>query len=1063
MKVLQWFIGFFFIILIAISQSVEADNIIPPSLQSAIETVKKMKRSGASKKDIATFVTNTVSNRLTFLNHKFFQKDGSVFVKDEIEKKVKYFNTWREMQDDRSTSYTAYSAIAIWAWENRMGQCDEAASTAFHILAMAYESTKEIIPVNMPNHRFVIFGDTNIPNPFMKNDLHKLDNTYIIDPWDGKSFSTKDLSSTDVFQNGKGNPQGVGSYRAYLHRYNKWLNLVKENPVKYQKWLHGLSDTAAEDKVEDKDSMNFMLDQYRKEINQLNALKKQIVQSGNASLEKIRTEIRLIARIHSDAKIVEPLISAFVSQGKDICIKVEKLHQKILALSSAMEDGETLVNTRINLAKGRRKNCQSDADGVFITNNYHAAQDAYAIMVSAQKGAFETLVDIKINLEQIKKVNNELSQFDRKWWKNLVRENDEALEVVAHGIEQLKEVLKAVNEFPTKVQNLKKNIESAKQHYIQYFPASKGDFDQLMSEVSSIRLYSEVSDIALDDLEQMYQEIGQTPLHILRGKISRFQGGNLQVVRCLAIETSTKVMDKIDETFLRGQLEVNNSKYLLEGCKEKTVAQAPSGTPTDTPSPSTGGSTPGISVTDPATSSNVIGGLMIAGPAEVTVGDGVTYTATDRAGKIYTEGSFVWSVNDRGVVNLGESGNPVSGSAYKAGTFVLMLKHDGATVFLDVRIKEEENNLFGTTGGENSETGQGDLFGTFGGETTTDNASQVVTVNCDHIPGSTAVQGKCICTGDFILSPSVGRCISCAKYYQVSKSAIDDGELDAAQAILNEARACTSWTSEVQGLINSGRQDQLCNSIAGNLQAVCQANDVMAIHGFMTEANQNNCIIDGGLWEWGNTLITEHNQKVEDERIAQNSQQQSQASQPQQPQNQASWMDVFHTVVKGVEEVKKNRDKKPAKPSFPTSSDIFNQHGDRTWQGASGTIGGRNTSSEAGTWNSLSSGSNSQCGRKMSKAELAPRLAKFKNTVKTQWVPKGLVTWSSLFDTNIYLGRDLNRDRYEANVKIWNKRVNCYNSCVQAAPNKAPNRNLKPFYACIRNCGSNKFRYMSCP
>ena len=138
---------------------------------------------------------------------------------------------------------------------------------------------------------------------------------------------------------------------------------------------------------------------------------------------------------------------------------------------------------------------------------------------------------------------------------------------------------------------------------------------------------------------------------------------------------------------------------------------------------------------------------MIAGYAEVMAGDGVTYTATDRAGKIYTEGSFVWSVNDRSVVNLGESGNPVSGVAYKAGTFVLMLKYDGATAFLDVRIEEKENSLFGTTGGEDSQTGQGDLFGTTGGETTADETTHSgADIDCSHIPGSTAVQGNCICT-----------------------------------------------------------------------------------------------------------------------------------------------------------------------------------------------------------------------------------------------------------------------------------------------------------------------------
>jgi len=80
----------------------------------------------------------------------------------------------------------------------------------------------------------------------------------------------------------------------------------------------------------------------------------------------------------------------------------------------------------------------------------------------------------------------------------------------------------------------------------------------------------------------------------------------------------------------------------------------------------------------------------------------------------------------------------------------------------------------------------------------------------------------------------------------------------------------------------------------------------------MAEANQNNCNIDDNLWQWGNSLITQYNQRIDDriaaeQRIAQaEAQAQAQAS----AQSQPSWMDVMETVVKGVQDVQSGQDRR---------------------------------------------------------------------------------------------------------------------------------------------------------
>ena len=178
MKVFYWFLGLSFLISISVNQSVEASNPIPVGLQSAIEHVKKMIRSGASKKDIAAYVTKTVANRVMFLNHTSKRID-SVMGDAKLEKKLERYDAFLKSGMLSTNTFSA----AAWTWENRMGQCDDSANTALHILIMAYESNSEVTTIDLKyggkDHRFIILGDIkNIPNPFSPDDLRKLDDTY---------------------------------------------------------------------------------------------------------------------------------------------------------------------------------------------------------------------------------------------------------------------------------------------------------------------------------------------------------------------------------------------------------------------------------------------------------------------------------------------------------------------------------------------------------------------------------------------------------------------------------------------------------------------------------------------------------------------------------------------------------------------------------------------------------------------------------------------------------------------------------------------------------------------
>jgi hypothetical protein len=956
MKGCRWFFGILFLVLIAVSQSVAADNIIPPSLENAIESVKKMKRAGASNKDIADFVTKTVANRLTFLNHTSKQID-SIMGDAELEKKLKHFDAF----DNAGNMRYDVHASAIWAWENRMGQCNEGANTAFHILAMAYESTNEILPLNMPNHRFIILGNhvNNIPNPFSPDDLRNLDDTYIIDPWDGRSFSTKDLSIFDHSQHGQGNPVGEGSYKAYKHRYEKWLTWCKENPVKYQKWLHGLSDTAAEEKIENKDSMDSTLARHRKEIDELNAIKKQILENGKANLDKIRSNLRDANIIRFEQGKYETLILAFVDQGEKSCDQASKRHQKMIALSAAMADGEELVNARINPAKNRTATCKTDEDDVFIKTNYQAAQDAFAIMKTAKEAAFELFVDITVELQQIQKINEELNLHSSDMWKEKKSQYDGLIKEIPPYLDKLETGLKEAKGFPVKVKDLKKKIEDSKKYYIQYFPRATSEFDILISEINSIRLQYVTSVAGLDDLYQEYRS-AQTALDTPMGNNSRLFNGAPPLINCLSHETSEKVMEKINEAFFRGLFVLKSNDDLRDGCQVKVAVQKPhqgsdQSPPDSPPKPPATGEVKTDTDTGPEECTD---GLIITGPTQIEFDQGISYMARDKAGKPYPPGSISWSYSDESIVSLYTSGNPVTGVGFKAGTFVIMAHCGSYTAYLDVEIKDKENNLFSVSGAEEIKNEESPFSVSSVEEVKTENET-----DCSYIPGSTAVQGKCICTGGLILSPSRGRCLSCDEYYQAVESAFNGKKFGAAQAMVNEAREC-SWAAKVQGLINNVKLNQVCENISAKLQAACRANNAKAVHGFMGEANQNKCNIDPGLWQWGNAVVSAYNQEIKAQAAVQNS--------PQQPKNQTNWMDAVNIFAQGVKDVQQNSAPKPHPlpknnlPSFPTrtytgmnSGIISNVPGAGSVSSSTNTGQSQNNSNHSG---SLCKGHSIKCG-----------------------------------------------------------------------------------------------------
>ncbi|NOQ42225.1 MAG: hypothetical protein GQ563_06970, partial [Desulfuromusa sp.] len=79
----------------------------------------------------------------------------------------------------------------------------------------------------------------------------------------------------------------------------------------------------------------------------------------------------------------------------------------------------------------------------------------------------------------------------------------------------------------------------------------------------------------------------------------------------------------------------------------------------------------------------------------------------------------------------------------------------------------------------------------------------LATVDCSWLPGGTAVYdhgqriGVCDCINGTVFNPSKTRCINCEEYFQSMVSSFNAGDLDTAQAWVNEARWCP-WSAEAQ-------------------------------------------------------------------------------------------------------------------------------------------------------------------------------------------------------------------------------------------------------------------------
>jgi hypothetical protein len=208
-------------------------------INELIRTVHSMLQGGQPRADIAAFVTRVVSGRIVSLNRSYPGRD--MLDNYTLQTMRSRFQAW----SDAGTNVDDPYAAADWAWKNRMGHCAENAHSAFHVLAMALQSTDELCEVKCGDHQYVLWGNVSrLKQDISLSDLQQMENTYVVDPWGDFCVSTKDLAWYNYYQT-KFGATSISqlvkfSFEKYDRMFRQWVAECQRNPEAYRAWLASL-------------------------------------------------------------------------------------------------------------------------------------------------------------------------------------------------------------------------------------------------------------------------------------------------------------------------------------------------------------------------------------------------------------------------------------------------------------------------------------------------------------------------------------------------------------------------------------------------------------------------------------------------------------------------------------------------------------------------------------------------------------------------------------------------------------------------------------------------------
>lgn len=168
-------------------------------LNAVVDYIKRLKEEGVGDVEIAMQVNNIVKNRIEPINNYWIYPLN--WFKDI------FLGSYRAIDDWRTLESLQYDMVAIWAWNNRMGQCEEISATVYYILKNAGLDA-DIYAQSPGDHAWVIMN-MNARNSLSDSRtwIDYVDTPVIIvDAWQKKVFGAADVyNNYNMMDGGKSN------------------------------------------------------------------------------------------------------------------------------------------------------------------------------------------------------------------------------------------------------------------------------------------------------------------------------------------------------------------------------------------------------------------------------------------------------------------------------------------------------------------------------------------------------------------------------------------------------------------------------------------------------------------------------------------------------------------------------------------------------------------------------------------------------------------------------------------------------------------------------------------
>jgi len=185
---------------------------VPPStLEEMIENVKDMSANNAPRKEIASWMARVIDHRITNMNSVEYFFDTR-----------NYTGEGNELFDEYSDrNIYDYETSAKWAWNNRMGNCEENSNIVYYILKQA-GVPKDFRQLATIKHQFTVWG--LVPGAELSNPDTWGPNAIVIDPWLGYTLDSDRVKSNKWYQNGDPRILPADATNSYDRGAKEWIS-----------------------------------------------------------------------------------------------------------------------------------------------------------------------------------------------------------------------------------------------------------------------------------------------------------------------------------------------------------------------------------------------------------------------------------------------------------------------------------------------------------------------------------------------------------------------------------------------------------------------------------------------------------------------------------------------------------------------------------------------------------------------------------------------------------------------------------------------------------------------